>query len=96
MRIMYSILNILYSNGAKSKLYALSQKDIIEALAADGEHWNERTIYNKLRELLANNLILEGLKRGNAKTFYIDQAGIDWMKEMQGDCDEEGDITNNE
>ena len=31
---MYSILNILYSNGAKSKLYALSQKDIIEALAA--------------------------------------------------------------
>ena len=68
MRIMYSILNILYSNGAKSKLYALSQKDILEALAADGEHWNERTIYNKLRELLANNLILEGLKRGNAKT----------------------------
>ena len=96
MRIMYSILNILYSNGAKSKLYALSQKDIIEALAADGEHWNERTIYNKLRELLANNLILEGLKRGNAKTFYIDQVGIDWMKEMQGDCDEEGDVTNNE
>ena len=91
MRIMYSILNILYSNGAKSKLYALSQKDILEALAADGETWKERTIYLKLRELLNNHLILEGLKRGNAKTFYICQAGIDWMKELQGDDNEEGE-----
>lgn len=41
MRTMYLILNILYSNGAKSKLYALSQKDIMEALEADGEKWSD-------------------------------------------------------
>lgn len=89
MRIMYSILNILYSNKAQSKLYALTQKDIIEALAADGEGWNERTVYNKLRELSKQNLVCEGLKKVNAKTFYISQAGIDWMKEMEGDTDNE-------
>ena len=89
MRIMYSILNILYSNKAQSKLYALTQKDIIEALAADGEGWKERTVYNRLRELMDQELICEGLKKVNAKTFYITQAGIDWMKEMEGDVDNE-------
>lgn len=34
MGIMYSILNILYTNKAQSKLYALTQKDIEEALIA--------------------------------------------------------------
>lgn len=89
MRTMYSILNILYSNGANSKLYALSQKDIIEALEAEDEKWCERTVYNKLRELLEKQFILEGLKRVNAKTFYISQAGIDWMKEVEGENDNE-------
>lgn len=96
MRIRYSILNILYSSGAKSKLYALSQGDIIEALVADGESWCEKTIYIKLREMVSEGVILEGLKRGNAKTFYIARKGIDWMKEVQGDNDEEGDASNNE
>lgn len=89
LRTMYSILNILYSNGANSKLYALSQKDIIEALEAEDEKWCERTIYNKLRELLEKQFILEGLKRVNAKTFYISQEGIDWMKEVEGENDNE-------
>ena len=50
MRIMYSILNILYTNKAQSKLYALTQKDIEEALIADGEKWCERTVYNSAEE----------------------------------------------
>ena len=49
---MYSILNILYTNKAQSKLYALTQKDIEEALIADGEKWCERTVYNKIRALV--------------------------------------------
>ena len=89
MRVMYSILNILHSNGAKSKLYALSQKDIIEALEAEDEKWCEKTVYNKLRELVNKKFILEGLKQVNAKTFYITQAGIDWMKEMEGEGEDE-------
>lgn len=89
MRTMYSILNILYSNGAKSKLYALSQKDIIEALEAEDEKWCEKTVYNKLRELVSKKFILEGLKQVNAKTFYISQAGIDWMKDMEGESEDE-------
>ena len=44
MRIMYLILNLLYNADAKSKLIALTQKQIIEALEADGNSWNERTI----------------------------------------------------
>lgn len=89
MRVMYSILNILHSNGAKSKLYALSQADILEALEADGEKCCEKTVYNKLRELIKRKYICEGLKRVNAKTFYISQAGVDWMKEMEGEVDDE-------
>lgn len=89
MRTMYSILNILYSNGAKSKLYALSQKDIIEALEAEGEKWSERTIYNRIRELSSKKLILDGLRQGNSKTFYISHAGVDWMKEMEGESEDE-------
>ena len=52
MRIMYLILNLLYNADAKSKLIALTQKQIIEALEADGNSWNERTIYNHLKEML--------------------------------------------
>lgn len=89
MRTMYLILNILYSNGAKSKLYALSQKDIMEALEADGEKWSEKTIYNKIRELAKCGHVLEGLRQGNAKTFYISQAGIDWMKDVEGATENE-------
>lgn len=89
MRIMYLILNVLYSNSAKSKLYAFSRDDIMEILVADGEKWSERTIYNKIRELSKNKYILEGLPQGNSKTFYISQAGIDWMKEVEGETDNE-------
>lgn len=89
MRIMYSILNILYSNGAKSKLYALSQKDIIEALEIEDEKWCEKTVYNKIRLMVNKKYIMEGLKQVNAKTFYITQAGIDWMKEMEGESEDE-------
>ena len=86
---MYSILNILYANGAKSKLYALSQKDIMEALESEGEKWSERTIYNKIRELSKNKYILDGLRQGNAKAYYVSQDGIEWMKDVEGESDNE-------
>jgi len=89
LRIMYSILNILYSNKARSKLYALTQKDIIEALAADGEVWSERTIYNKIRALEEQGFIEKGLRQSNSNTFYVTSEGIDWMKEMEGDTENE-------
>lgn len=89
MRIMYSILNILYANEARSKLYALSQKDIIEALAVDGEKWSDRTVYNKLRALVNHGFIKEGLKKSNSNTFYVTSEGIDWMKEVEGDTENE-------
>ena len=89
MRIMYSILNILYVNKAQSKLYALTQKDIEEALVADGETWCDRTVYNKLKALMKQGYIKEGLRQGNAYTFYITPGGIEWMKEVEGDTENE-------
>lgn len=83
MRIMYSILNILYSNGVKGRLLALTRKEIQELMDADGEKWNERTIYNRLRELEEKHYIGAGLKRSNAKTFFISPEGIAWMKEIE-------------
>lgn len=89
MRIMYSVLNILYSNKARSKLYALTQKDIIEALAADGEVWSERTIYNKLKALEEQKFIATGLRQSNSNTYYVTSEGINWMKEVEGDTENE-------
>lgn len=89
MRIMYSVLNILYSNKARSKLYALTQKDIIEALAADGEMWSERTIYNKLKALEEQKFIATGLRQSNSNTYYVTSEGINWMKEVEGDTENE-------
>ena len=87
MRIMYSILNILYFNKARSKLYALTKEDITEALASDGEKWSERTIYNKIRALEDRKFIEKGLS--NSNTYYVTSEGINWMKEMEGDTENE-------
>lgn len=89
MRIMYSILNILFSNKANSQLYALTQVDIEEALIADGEEWCERTVYNKIRALVKQGYVKEGLRKGNANTFYLTPEGIEWMKDVEGDTKNE-------
>ncbi|MBU5473971.1 archaellum operon transcriptional activator EarA family protein [Roseburia sp. MSJ-14] len=89
MRIMYSILNILYSNKANSQLYALTQKAISEAMVADGEKWSDRTIYDKIAALIKKGFIDRGLREGNSNTYYITSEGINWMKEVEGDTDNE-------
>jgi Fe2+ or Zn2+ uptake regulation protein len=86
---MYSILNILFSNKANSQLYALTQVDIEEALIADGEEWCERTVYNKIRALVKQGYVKEGLRKGNANTFYLTPEGIEWMKDVEGDTENE-------
>ena len=83
LRIMYSILNTLYSHGVKNRLLALTRKEIQEIMDAEGEKWNERTLYNRLRELEEKQYIGIGMKRSNAKTFFINQEGIAWMKEIE-------------
>ena len=85
MRIMYLILNLLYNADAKSKLIALTQKQIIEALKEDGNSWNDRTIYNRLKEMLQMGYVGEGMKSGNAMTYYIRIEGINFMKEMESE-----------
>lgn len=71
MRIMYSILNILFSNKANSQLYALTQVDIMEAMETDGEKWSDRTIYNKIKELRKKGFVSTGLRQSNSNTYYI-------------------------
>lgn len=80
---MYNILNLLYSNGAKSKLVAATQKQIQEELANSGTMLCDRTVYNNIRKLAKQGLIEEGLLRGNAKSYYITTAGVEWMREME-------------
>ena len=89
MSIMYSILNILYTNKAQSIIYALTQKDNEEALIADGEKWCERTDYNKIRALVKLGYVKEGLRKSNSNTFYLTSEGVEWMKEVEGDTENE-------
>lgn len=80
---MYNILNLLYSNGAKSKLVAATQRQIQEELANNGTKRCDRTVYNNIRKLAKQGLIEEGLLRGNAKSYYITPAGVEWMREAE-------------
>lgn len=85
---MYNILNLLYSNGAKSKLIAATQKQIQEELAQNGEKLCDRTVYNNIRKLSKQGFIAEGLLHGNAKSYYITTVGIEWMREIETEvCD---------
>lgn len=85
---MYNILNLLYSNGMKSKLIAATQKQIQEELANNGTKLCDRTVYNNIRKLVKQGLIEEGLLRGNAKSYYVTTAGVEWMREIETEvCD---------
>lgn len=86
---MYTILNLLYTSDCKSKLVAATLKQIHEALGEAGEKMSEKTVYLNIRKLSASGYIAEGLLHGNAKSFYITSLGIDWMKEVEGESDNE-------
>lgn len=53
---MYNILNLLYSNGAKSKLVAATQRQIQEELANSGTKLCDRTVYNNIRKLASQGI----------------------------------------
>lgn len=85
---MYDILNLLYVSGAKSKLVAATQKQIKETLEQDDNKLCDRTVYNNIRKLSEQGFIAEGLRRGNAKSYYITTDGISWMREMEEEVSE--------
>lgn len=86
---MYTILYLLYSGGAKSKLVAATQKQIQEELEKEGEKLCERTIYNNIRKLAKKGFIAEGLLHGNAKSYYVTTEGIKWMREIEREVSEQ-------
>lgn len=89
---MYNILNLLYSNGAKSKLVAATQRQIQEELANNGTKLCDRTVYNNIRKLVSKGFIDEGLRRRNQKSYYVTLAGIEWMKDAEKDVDEKKEV----
>lgn len=80
---MYNILNLLYSNGAKSKLVAATQRQIQEELANSGTKLCDRTVYNNIRKLASKGFIDEGLRHRNEKSYYVTAAGVEWMREIE-------------
>ena len=85
MRITYLILKIMCDTNSKSKLNALTQKQIVEALKDNDCLRNERTVYNNLKEMLKKGYVGEGMKCGNAMTYYVRIEGINFMKEMESE-----------
>lgn len=47
LRIMYLMLNILYTNRVRNKLYVLTQKNIEETLIVDGVEILQKTIFKR-------------------------------------------------
>ena len=82
IRILYDILDFLVDSGAKSKVKAMTLKEIQEGIIKENtedENYNERTIYNRLNELIEKGLISNGLRKGNAHTYFISKDGLEWM-----------------
>lgn len=88
MRIKYMILNLLYTQEAKSKLIAMTRKQVQQVLVENGHVYVDRTIWNKLKSMSDDGLVCEGMKNRSAKTYYISTKGIQWLKDVEKNVDE--------
>lgn len=85
----YLILSWLYRTEAKSKIIAATKNMILDGLAEEGTSYCDKTIYNKLRELIQGGYVKNGMQLGNTYTYYITAKGMNWLKEMEEEETEE-------
>ena len=78
-RIQLIILSILSKVEAKNPATSVSINYIIKFVQL-GKSYS--TIYREINLLLYNNYISQGVKDGKFNTYYINQNGIEKLKEM--------------
>lgn len=78
-RIQLIMLSILSKVEAKSPATSVSIDDIMKSVSL-GKSYS--TIYREINSLHCQNYISNGVKDGKFNTYYINQNGIDKLKEM--------------
>lgn len=78
------VLSILNVSEKNTPYKSLSFEEIGEVYAAKSKTTiSESTIRRSLKTLLDNGYIQNGFKRGNVKTYYIVDAGIQLLSEIE-------------
>lgn len=78
------ILSILEKNEKVDAFHSMTVSEIFEE--ADGYGYKENTFYRKLKEFEKDGFVKTGLKEGKAFTFFITEAGIEFLeREKKGE-----------
>ena len=78
-RIQLIMLSVLSKVEAKNPATSVSIDDIIKSVPL-GKSYS--TVYREINVLCQNNYISQGVKDGKFNTYYINQNGIEKLKEM--------------
>ena len=76
-RLDFLILSILSKNEAFDKRSAMTIREIMEA---DDFGYKSNTIFKRMEAFETMGYVLPGYKEGNAKTYYLSNAGRDFLK----------------
>lgn len=75
-KLSYAILDVLLNNDCKTRLRSMTVKELEEQVNIKGI-----TIYKKISKLHNFGYVVDGIKDGRAKTYYITQLGVDKLQE---------------
>lgn len=76
-RLGFLVLSILFQNGATSRLSSMSVQEISDT---EDFGYKPNTIFKKIKEFEEGGYIGRGLKEGRADTFFITDAGCEFLE----------------
>ncbi|OSA95773.1 UNVERIFIED_ORG: hypothetical protein B2H93_04950 [Clostridium botulinum] len=77
----YAILSHIYHNNYNSPVNSITTLELI-----DESELSSSKVRNTINEFIRSGYIIEGLKDGNNKTYYISEDGIKHFEDMFGKC----------
>jgi predicted transcriptional regulator len=79
-RLGFLVLSVLLTNGADNRMAAMSLKEIMQTEDLDVK---ENTLFKKLRDYEIQEYVKKGIKDGRANTFYITDAGKEFLEQYK-------------
>ena len=76
----FLVLSVLLTNGADNRMAAMSLKEIMQTEDLDVK---ENTLFKKLRDYEIQEYVKKGIKDGRANTFYITDAGKEFLEQYK-------------
>ena len=79
-RLGFLVLSVLLTNGADNRMAAMSLKEIMQT---EDLGVKENTLFKKLRDYEIQEYVKKGIKDGRANTFYITDAGKEFLEQYK-------------